>query len=115
MRSADGAGEFDVEFEQLAGSAPGKLSQGKVAYITTGNRCDPALHTSMSVNPPAWLGSHPSALGTCDRCKVFILCAAGAPLPEGADAVVQVENTEELAANGSQRRVKIVKVCAHCR
>ena len=25
-----------MEFEQLAGSAPGKLTQGKVAYITTG-------------------------------------------------------------------------------
>ena len=42
VRSADGAGEFDVEFEQLAGSTPGQLSEGKIAYITTGNIRDPA-------------------------------------------------------------------------
>ncbi|CAL5220125.1 g2080 [Coccomyxa viridis] len=69
VRSADGAGEYDVDFEQLAGSAPGSLNEGKVAYITT-----------------------------------------GAPLPDGADAVVQVENTEDLTGpSGSQQRVKIVK------
>ena len=27
--------------------------------------------------------------------------------------MVQVENTEDLADPGSQRRIKIVKVCAH--
>ena len=36
VRAAEGAGEYEVEFEQLAGSAPGKLTQGRVAYITTG-------------------------------------------------------------------------------
>lgn len=34
----------------------------------------------------------------------------GAPLPDGADAVVQVENTETLpSANGEPRRVRILK------
>ncbi len=49
VRSADGAGEYDVEFEQLAGSAPGSLSQGKVAYITTGGpSCTLPVMTSHS-------------------------------------------------------------------
>ena len=39
---------------------------------------------------------------------------AGAPLPHGADAVVQIENTEQLpAGNGGQKRVRIVKVGCH--
>ena len=36
MRSAESAGEYVVEFDALAGSAPGQLSEGKVAYIGTG-------------------------------------------------------------------------------
>ena len=38
---------------------------------------------------------------------------AGAPLPEGADAVVQIENTEKLPpGSDGQQRVRIVKVFA---
>ena len=36
MRVADGAGEFEVEFEATAGTAQKQLSSGKVAYIGTG-------------------------------------------------------------------------------
>ena len=36
---------------------------------------------------------------------------AGAPLPEGADAVVQIENTEQLPERqDGEKRIKIVKV-----
>ena len=34
--SSDGPGEYTVEFEALAGTAPGRLSVGLVAYIGTG-------------------------------------------------------------------------------
>ncbi len=56
VRAADGAGEYDVEFEQLAGSAPGSLSKGKVAYITTGApSCTMALRLRLviRINFPA--------------------------------------------------------------
>lgn len=37
--------------------------------------------------------------------------AAGAPVPEGADAVVQIENTEQLPDRpDGEKRIKIVKV-----
>lgn len=36
---------------------------------------------------------------------------AGGPVPEGADAVVQIENTEKVSENPA--KVKIVKVCFH--
>ena len=38
VRHADGAGTFEVEFEALAGKAPGKLSASKIAYIGTGSQ-----------------------------------------------------------------------------
>lgn len=34
--SGDGAGDYDVAFEALAGTSPGHLVAGTVAYITTG-------------------------------------------------------------------------------
>jgi gephyrin len=34
--AADGPGDYDIAFEALAGTAPGHLEAGKVAYITTG-------------------------------------------------------------------------------
>lgn len=34
--AADGPGDYDVAFEAVAGTAPGRLSPGRVAYITTG-------------------------------------------------------------------------------
>lgn len=38
---------------------------------------------------------------------------AGAPVPEGADAVVQIENTEQLPDRpDGEKRIKIVKVCS---
>lgn len=38
--------------------------------------------------------------------------ASGAPVPRGADAVVQIENTEQLPdRQDGEKRVKIVKVC----
>ena len=36
VRAADGAGEYVVGFDALAGSAPGLLKEGLVAYIGTG-------------------------------------------------------------------------------
>ena len=39
--AADGPGEYEVAFEATAGTAPGRLSPGSVAYITTGA---PAAH-----------------------------------------------------------------------
>ncbi|KAK9840649.1 hypothetical protein WJX81_006905 [Elliptochloris bilobata] len=69
VRSHDGPGEYSVEVGALAGTAPGRLSPGYVAYIGTGG-----------------------------------------PLPEGADAVVQIEHTEQLPPEPSGRqRVRIVK------
>ena len=38
MQIADGAGDFEVQFEATAGTAQKKLSSGKVAYIGTGER-----------------------------------------------------------------------------
>ena len=36
---------------------------------------------------------------------------AGAPLPDGADAVVQIENTEQLPElQDGEKRIKIVRV-----
>ena len=35
--AADGPGDYDVAFEALAGTAAGQLTQGHVAYITTGH------------------------------------------------------------------------------
>ena len=38
---------------------------------------------------------------------------AGAPVPDGADAVVQIENTEQLPQRqDGEKRIKIVKVCS---
>ena len=36
VRSSDGPGDHTVEFEAMAGTAPGRLSAGHVAYIGTG-------------------------------------------------------------------------------
>ena len=36
VRVADGAGDFEVEFEAFTGTAQKVLSPGKVAYIGTG-------------------------------------------------------------------------------
>ena len=36
VRHGDGAGEYEVELDALAGAAPGRLCPGKVAYIGTG-------------------------------------------------------------------------------
>ncbi|KAK9807616.1 hypothetical protein WJX72_004182 [[Myrmecia] bisecta] len=67
--SSDGVGKFEVAFEALAGSAPGKLQPGTVAYIGTGGA-----------------------------------------LPEGADAVVQIENTDTLPPGpDGKKRVRINK------
>lgn len=68
VRAGDGAGEFTVAFDALAGSMPPPLPPGTVAYIST-----------------------------------------GAPLPPGADAVVQIEDTEQLPAGDDGRaRVRIL-------
>jgi len=38
-------------------------------------------------------------------------CSIGAPVPEGADAVVQIENTEQLPERqDGEKRIRIVKV-----
>jgi len=69
VRFADGGGDFEVEFEAVAGTARNTLSPGKVAYIGTGG-----------------------------------------PVPDGADAVVQIENTEQLPpSDAGSKRVRIVK------
>lgn len=36
VHSSDGPGEYTVEFEALAGTAPGRLTKGCVAYVGTG-------------------------------------------------------------------------------
>ena len=42
------------------------------------------------------------------------LMPAGGPVPEGADAVIQIEDTESISASAAgQSRVKIVKVMPH--
>jgi hypothetical protein len=72
-----------------------------VAYITTG--AAPA-----SPGGGAW---HSVVI-----TYLIKLVLAGAPLPDGADAVVQIENTEQLPQGpDGQRRVRIVKVrmCMH--
>ena len=39
------------------------------------------------------------------------MIAAGAPVPEGADAVVQIENTEQLPNRpDGEKQIKIVQV-----
>lgn len=48
MRYADGAGEFEVEYEALAGQAQRKLSEGKIAYIGTGDESMHILHSMTS-------------------------------------------------------------------
>jgi gephyrin len=71
--SSDGPGEYDIAFEAHAGTAPGKLSPGTVAYVSTGG-----------------------------------------PVPEGADAVVQIEDTKSIEDPSSgddttTTRVKILR------
>ena len=53
-------------------------------------------------------------LGCLTHKGVYVI-AAGAPVPEGADAVVQIENTQQLPDRpDGEKRIKIVKVCAFC-
>ncbi|KAK9855769.1 hypothetical protein WJX84_007092 [Apatococcus fuscideae] len=67
VRYSEGAGDYVVAFEALAGTAPSELEPGLVAYICT-----------------------------------------GAAVPTGADAVVQIENTELLPPiSDGRRRVRI--------
>ncbi|KAL4517973.1 hypothetical protein Ndes2526A_g02339 [Nannochloris sp. 'desiccata'] len=70
--SSDGPGEYDIVFEAHAGTAPGTLTAGNVAYISTGG-----------------------------------------PVPDGADAVVQIEDTKTIedssTANNKSIRVKILR------
>jgi gephyrin len=69
--SSDGPGEYDIVFEAHAGTAPGTLSPGTVAYISTGG-----------------------------------------PVPEGADAVVQIEDTkaiEDASSENTTTKVKILR------
>ena len=50
-------------------------------------------------------------LRSASMLKMGLLLAAGGPVPEGADAVVQIENTEQLPpGQHGKRRVRIVKV-----
>ncbi len=45
--------------------------------------------------------------------RIMDLMNAGASVPEGADAVVQIENTEPLPdRQDGERRIKIIKVTA---
>lgn len=48
-------------------------------------------------------------------CLVYRpVAASGAPVPHGADAVVQIENTEQLPdRQDGEKRIKIVKVFLH--
>jgi hypothetical protein len=59
-----------------------------------------------------WRGSWP-AHACMHACKSWLGCfactAAGGPLPEGADAVVQIEDTEFLGVQDGKRRVRILK------
>lgn len=128
MVSSDGPGEYDVAFEALAGTAAGDLKAGTVAYITTGadKHAHPALHfhaacktgTELKAALTEASKSRLDARQKCASCNIFhqipsaALCInAGASLPHGADAVVQIENTKKLAPGpDGQQRVRIVKV-----
>ena len=48
VRFSEGAGDFPVAFEALAGMPPGKLDAGQIAYITTGEPC----HTACLLSRP---------------------------------------------------------------
>jgi gephyrin len=67
--SSDGPGEYEIVFEAHAGTAPGTLSPGTVAYISTGG-----------------------------------------PVPKGADAVVQIEDTKAVdETSPTTNKVKILR------
>ena len=77
VRSSDGPGEYTVEFEALAGTAPGRLSAGLVAYIGTGKStllscmkgspCAALLLVPESCSSSRWSASRGRRRGGADR------------------------------------------------
>ena len=77
VRSSDGPGEYTVEFEALAGTAPGRLSAGLVAYIGTGistfmsfikrSPCAALLLVPESCSISRWSASRGRRRGGADR------------------------------------------------
>ena len=67
VRCSDGAGDFQVEFDALAGMPPGRLSVGKVAYIGTGAAADAP---ELSVRLPALATCHPVQAAQCQRARM---------------------------------------------
>ena len=100
MVASDGPGEYTVVAEARAGDdALGVVvAPGTVAYVTTGGAVTAAT-LSLCLSPRCRV---PADLGELMRLR--LLCWAG-PIPDGADAVVQVEDTQRLAAapDGSKR------------
>ena len=108
VRSTDAAGDYEVAFEALTGRPQGTLEDGYVAYITTGkpkgsskheqrNHCNSHRYRQFCTYVPARL--------------MPVAVVAGGPVPKGADAVVQIENTEQLeSAPSGMRRVRILQV-----
>ena len=109
VRSTQGPGDYEVAFEALAGHPQSVLEESFVAYISTGTHCKMVHQCPMTFTPQV-----PSLKGfkLPTHIAELWLCIIGGPLPKGADAVVQIENTEQLPlAPSGNRRVKILQVC----
>ncbi|KAJ0913097.1 putative transferase [Helianthus annuus] len=96
--AADGPGEYPVITESRAGNdgLGVTVTPGTVAYVTTGGNL---LFMSLKI----------SSFVCCDKTKCMHSSILSGPIPDGADAVVQVEDTELVQTVASQpKRVRVL-------